>query len=55
MHTGQTVYKTADWVEVTHDTVQLWAVINIEMGNLELMYMKMGVNIPQRARNFMGM
>jgi hypothetical protein len=32
MDTGEIGYKIEDWIEVTNDIAQLWAVINMVMG-----------------------
>jgi hypothetical protein len=42
--TGEVGYKIAEWIEVTQDIAQLWAVLNVAMR----------VHVSQQAGNFMG-
>jgi hypothetical protein len=42
--TGEVGYKIAEWVEVTRDIAQLWAVLNVVMT----------VHVSRQAGNFMG-
>jgi len=42
--TGEVGYENAEWIEVTHDIAQLWAVLNVVMR----------VHVSQQAGNFMG-
>lgn len=42
--TGDAGYKIVEWVEVTQDVAQLWAVLNVVTR----------VHVSQQAENFMG-